>query len=108
MRRAAGLAREELLPRLGGDEVFRADGFSGLDGDEVSKADVLGDLEVGGLLTLLPLELADAGPCPSRLRMPLDIVPTRTSLPPGRALVGVLSIARRIDVGLGVCPITRR
>jgi hypothetical protein len=72
MRRAAGLAREELLPGLGGDEVPRADVLPSLDGDEVSKADV------------------------------------RTSLPPERALVGVLSIARRIDVGLGVCPITRR
>jgi hypothetical protein len=94
MRRTAGLAREELLPGLGGDEV--------------SRADVLGDLEVDELPTLLPLGLADADPCPSRLRMPLDSVPTRISLPPGRALVGVLSIARRIDVGLGVCPITRR
>jgi hypothetical protein len=108
MRRAAGLAREELLPGLGGDEVPRANVLPGLDGDEVSKADVLGDLEVDELPALLPLGLADANPCASRLRMPLDSVPTRTSLPPGRALVGVLSIARRIDVGLGVCPITRR
>jgi hypothetical protein len=68
MRRTAGLAREELFPGLGGDELFRAD--------------MLGDLEVEELLALLPLELADANPCPSRVRVPLDIVPTRTSLPP--------------------------
>jgi hypothetical protein len=94
MRLAAGLARVEPV--------------SGLDNDEVSKTDVLGASVVDEPLMLSSLELVDVGPCPSNVRMPLDIVPTRTSPLPGRALVGVSSIARRIDVGLGVRPTTRR
>ena len=94
MRRAAELAR--VVP------------FTGVGVDEVAKADV-SEASVEDEPLLLPArEQADGGPCSSNVRMFLDIVPTWTSLLLRRVLVGVSSIARRIDVGLGVRPTTRQ